>query len=196
MKWNDTERIKNGGIKKWNRIRKQPINRDVQPYWQQPWSQPEVSALMQAIRGRMAVNGRTQRVWDGSGRMERWVFMEMEVFFQSSTQRSAIRNITWKRQSVIRGKQNQGGIRRENRKQIIAGLRSKNCRNLSIVLTGFIWMKKRVFCMCITGLQTEREVLTRIITVRRKRQRISRFWKEALASAGISRKNFSSYAGS
>ena len=40
----------------------------------------------------------------------------------------------------------------------------------------------------------EREVLTRIITVRRKRQRISRFWKEALASAGISRKNFSSYA--
>lgn len=37
-------------------------------------------------------------------------------------------------------------------------------------------------------------VLTRIITVRRKRQRISRFWKEALASAGISQKNFSSYA--
>lgn len=32
MKWM-TRKDKKWGYKKWNRIRKQPINRDVQPYW-------------------------------------------------------------------------------------------------------------------------------------------------------------------
>ena len=78
--------------------------------------------------------------------------MEMEVFFRAAPE---ISDPEYYLKEAVRypGKQIRGGIRRENRKQIIAGLRSKNCRNLSIVLTGFIWMKKRVFCMCITGLR-------------------------------------------
>ena len=98
------------------------------------------SALMRAIRGRMAVNGKGHRESEmGVAEWRDEFYGNGSIFFRAAPRDQ--RSEYYLKEAVrYPGKQIRGGIRRENRKQIIAGLRSKNCK-LSNSLTGFIWMK-------------------------------------------------------